>query len=170
MPVLPIHQRALLASALALGMSSPCVAAAELEAFAGRYQTRSSNCQFIPTTGRKRSCGLVQIDGRTPTILTIRFVGDGDQPGSSTRLTLVLSELTTTPVLTCSRGNCQLIKTSWEGRINSLAEANYDADGLAEGVPKAWAVSQGNCNVQARRILCRADLPEGGQVSAEAQL
>ena len=170
MPVLPIHQRAVLASALALGMSTPFVGAAELEAFEGRYQTKSSNCQLIPTTGQKRGCGLVQIDGRTPEIISIRFVGAGDQRGSSQRLTFVVSELSTTPVLTCSRGNCQLKPTSWEGKINSVSEANYDADGLAEGVPKAWAVSQGNCNVQANRISCRADRPAGGGVSAEAQL
>ena len=170
MRVLPIHQQAVLTSALALGVSGPFVVQAQLETFAGRYQTNSSNCRFIPTTGEKRRCGSVQIDGRTPSILSIRFVGAGDRPGSSQRLTFVLSELSTTPVLNCSRGNCQLNAANWRGRINSVSEANYDADGLAGSVPKAWAVGDGSCVVKAGRILCLAKAPDGGEVSAEAQL
>ena len=171
MRVLPIHQRpAALGCALVLGLSCPLAAQTQLESFAGRYQTKSSDCRFMPTNGQKRGCRLIQIDGRTPAIISIRFVGAGDQPGSSQRLTFVVSELSTSPVLKCSRGNCQLKTANWQGRINSVAEANYDADGLARGLPKAWAVSQGNCSGQVGRIVCHADAPEGGQVSAEAQL
>ena len=170
MSFLPIHQEAVLGCALLLVMSCPFAAHAELESFAGRYQIQSNNCRFNPTTGPKSGCRLVQIDGRTPTIISIRFVGAGDQPGSSQRLTFVVSELPSTPLLNCSLGNCQLKTSNWQGTINSVSVSSYDADGLAGGVPKAWAVSQGNCSVQAGRILCRADVPEGGQVSAEAQL
>ena len=170
MRFLPIYQEAVRGCALALVIGYPLAAHAELESFAGRYQTQSSNCHFTPTTGQKRGCRLVQIDGRTSTIISIRFVGSGDRPGSSQRLTFVVSELSSTPFLNCSLGNCQLKTSNWQGTINSVSVSSYDADGLAGGVPKAWAVSQGNCSVQAGRILCRADVPEGGQVSAEAQL
>ena len=170
MCVLPIHQHAALGCGLLLGLSSPLAAQPQLESFSGRYQTKSSNCRFQPMNGQKRGCRFIQIDGRTPAVISIRFVGAGDQPGSSQRLTFVVSELSTTPVLKCSRGNCQLNTANWQGRINSVSEANYDADGLAEGLPKAWAVSLGNCSVRTGRILCRADRPAGGQVSAEAQL
>ena len=157
-------------SALAIAMSWPLPIHATVEAFAGRYQTISSNCRFTPTKGQKRGCRLIQIDGRTATIVSLRFLGAGDQPGSSQRLTFVASASTTTPLLSCNLGNCRLETASWQGRISSVSEANYDADGLAEGVPKAWAVSQGSCSVRDRRILCSADVPGGGQVSAEAQL
>ena len=170
MRLLPIHQHAALGCALVFGLSCPLAAQTQLESFAGRYQTNSSDCRFLPTNGQKRGCRLIQIDGRTPAIISIRFVGAGDQPGASQRLTFVVSELSTSPVLKCSRGNCQLKTVNWQGRINSVSEANYDADGLAGGLPKAWAVSQGKCSVRAGRILCRADRPTGGQVSAEAQL
>ena len=166
----PIHQQAVFVCALVLGLSYPPAAQAELESFAGRYQTKSSSCRFISTTGHKRGCRLIQIDGRTPTIISIRFMGAGDQPGSSQKLTFVVSELSASPVLNCSIGNCQLKSASWQGKITSVSEANSNADGLAQGLPKAWAVSQGICSVRAGRILCRADLPTGGQISAEAQL
>ncbi|QNI53138.1 putative conserved secreted protein [Synechococcus sp. BIOS-E4-1] len=166
----PIHREALRGCALAFVMGCPLAAHAELESFAGRYQAQSSNCRFTPTTGQKRGCRLVQIDGRTSTIISIRFVGSGDRPGSSQRLTFVVSELSSTPFLNCSLGSCQLKTANWQGRINSVSVSSYDADGLAGGVPKAWAVSQGGCSAQAGRILCRAEIPDGGQVSAEAQL
>ena len=170
MRLLLIHQHAALGCALVLGLSSPLAAQSQRESFSGRYQTKSSNCRFLTTNGQKRGCRLIQIDGRTGAIISIRFVGAGDQPGTSQRLTFVVSELSTSPVLNCSRGNCRLITANWQGRINSVSEANYDADGLAGGLPKAWAVSLGNCSVRTGRILCRADRPAGGQVSAEAQL
>ena len=170
MRFLPMHQHAALGCALVLGLICPTAAQADIETFAGRYQTKSSGCRFLSTTGQKRGCRLIQIDGRTPTIISIRFIGAGDQPGSSQRLTFVVSELSTSPVLNCSLGNCQLISASWQGRITIVSEANSDADGIAQGLPKSWAVSQGNCSVRAGRILCRADLPAGGQISAEAQL
>ena len=167
---LPIQHRSAITSVLALAMTWPLPIHAAAEAFAGRYQTISSNCRFTPTKGQKRGCRLIQIDGRTATIVSLRFLGAGDQPGSSQRLTFVASGPTTTPLLSCNLGNCRLATASWQGRISSVSEANYDADGLAEGVPKAWAVSQGSCSVRDRRILCSADVPGGGQVSAEAQL
>ena len=167
---LPIQHRSAITSVLALAMTWPLPIHAAAEAFAGRYQTISSNCRFTPTKGQKRGCRLIQIDGRTATIVSLRFLGAGDQPGSSQRLTFVASASTTTPLLSCNLGNCQLETASWQGRISSVSEANYDADGLAEGLPKAWAVSLGNCSVRTGRILCRADRPAGGQVSAEAQL
>jgi len=170
MRVLLIHQHAAIGCVLVLGLSSPLAAQSQLESFSSRYQTKSSNCRFLPTNGQKRGCRLIQIDGRTPAIISIRFVGAGDQPGSSQRLTFVVSELSTSPVLNCSRGNCQLKTANWQGKINSVSEAKYDADGLAGGLPKAWAVSQGNCSVRAGLILCRADIPAGGQVVAKAQL
>ena len=167
---LPNHNQAGITSALAIAMSWPLPIHATVEAFAGRYQTISSNCRFTPTKGQKRGCRLIQIDGRTATIVSLRFLGAGDQPGSSQRLTFVASASTTTPLLSCNLGNCRLKTASWQGRISSVSEANYDADGLAEGVPRAWAVNQGSCSVRDRRILCSADVPGGGQVSAEAQL
>ena len=166
----PIHHQVVSGFALVLGLSCSLEAQADLESFAGRYQTKTSNCRLIPTTGQKSSCRLIQIDGRSPTIISIRFFGAGDQPGASQRITFVVSELSTSPVLNCSHGNCQLKSASWQGKINSVSEANYDAYGLAKGLPKAWTVSQGNCSVRAGRILCRAVLADGGQVSVEAQL
>ena len=140
------------------------------EAFTGRHQTISSDCRFTPTTGKRLDCRLIQIDGRTATILSLRFIGAGEQPGSSQRLTFVVSTLSTPPLLSCNLGICQLRTGDWEGKINGVSETNYDVDGLAEGVPNAWAVRQGNCSVQAGRMTCRAEVPGGGQISAEAEL
>jgi len=167
---LPIQHRSAITSVLALAMTWPLPIHAAAEAFAGRYQTISSNCRFTPTKGQKRGCRLIQIDGRTATILSLRFIGDGERPGSSQRLTFVVSTLSTPPLLSCNLGRCQLRTGDWEGKINGVSETNYDVDGLAEGVPNAWAVRQGNCSVQAGRMTCRAEVPGGGQISAEAEL
>ena len=166
----PIHRKGAIASVLIFGLGGPFPVHAALEDFTGRHQTISSDCRFMPTTGKQRTCRVVQIDGRTATILSLRFVGEGERTGSSQRLTFVVSALSNTPLLNCNLGRCQLGADNWEGKINSVSEANYDADGLAESVPKSWAVKQGNCSVQAGQISCSADVPGGGQISAKAEL
>ena len=159
-----------IASVLIAGMVLALPVHAAIEAFTGRHQTISRNCRFTPMTGKRRDCKLIQIDGRTATILSLRFIGDGERPGSSQRLTFVVSTLSTPPLLSCNLGRCQLRTGDWEGKINGVSETNYDVDGLAEGVPNAWAVRQGNCSVQAGRMTCRAEVPGGRQISAEADL
>lgn len=172
MHFLPIRQQATIPFMLVMGLGYPSPVHAVIETFAGRYETTSSSCRFVPTTGRERDCRLVQIDGRAANIFSLRFMGAGDRPGSSQRLTFVVSTLSTdTPLLNCKLGKCQLKAVNWQGRINSVSEANYDSDGLAESVPKAWAVRKGSCGIQATKIVCEADIPAtGGQIRAEAKL
>ena len=167
---LPIQGNGLIALALLVGIGCPMSAHAGIEPFTGRHQTTSSDCRFMATTGKEQACRKVQIDGLTATILSLRFVGAGERPGSSQRLTFVVSSMSSPTLLNCNLGRCQLGTDSWKGRINSVSEVRYDADGLAEGVPKAWAVREGNCRVEAGRIACRTEVPGGGQISAEAEL
>ncbi len=159
-----------IASVLIAGMVLALPVHAAIEAFTGRHQTTSSDCRFMATTGKEQACRVVQIDGLTATILSLRFVGAGERPGSSQRLTFVVSSMSSPTLLNCNLGRCQLRTGDWEGKINGVSETNYDVDGLAEGVPNAWAVRQGNCSVQAGRMTCRAEVPGGGQISAEAEL
>ena len=153
-----------------MGVMSPPCADAVIDSFAGRFQTTSGNCLFSTSLGRDRGCRLIEINGRSPTIISIRFIGAGDEPGSSQRLTFVVSTSEETPLLQCKRGSCKLETASWVGSINSVSEATYDADGLAESVPKAWSAGQGSCRLSSGRLSCQAETPGGGQLSAEAQL
>ena len=160
------------AAALGVGLMLPGLAQAELETFAGRFETASKNC-LKTTSGRpSERCWRVQIDGRTASVLSVHFVGDGEEPGSIETLTFVVSlpDADTTVPLRCQLGRCALEAPSWAGRVNSVSVARYGNDGLAVSVPKAWLAKDGQCARADNTIRCSAVGPNGGQIRAEATL
>ena len=54
--------------------------------------------------------------------------------------------------------------------MSSVSEAAFDADGIAEGVPKAWPAKEGHCKLEARQIRCTVDVVSGEKLDSQAKL
>lgn len=163
-------RRTAVASTLGVGLMMPAMAQPELESFTGRFESASKNCLQATPDGASKRCWRVQIDGRTASVLSIHFFGDGEEPGSIETLTFVVSLPDATVPLRCQLGRCELEAPSWAGRVNSVSLARYGNDGLAVSVPKAWPAKGGQCTRADSKISCLAVGPNGGQVLAEATL
>ena len=140
------------------------------EPFVGRFETTGQGCRYTLSEGESGDCRVVQMDGRSATILGIRFIGRGPVRGASRSLTFVATTNGQSSPLSCHLGRCRLSAASWSGSVSSVSEAAYDADGIAEGVPKAWPAKQGSCKLEAQQIRCTADVVSGEQLDAQAKL
>ena len=163
-------RRTAVASTLGVGLILPAMAQPELGSFTGRFESASQNCLQATPDGASKRCWRVQIDGRTASVLSIHFFGDGEEPGSIETLTFVVSLPDATVPLRCQLGRCELEAPSWAGRVNSVSLARYGNDGLAVSVPKAWLAKDGQCARADNTIRCSAVGPNGGQIRAEATL
>ena len=150
----------------------PGMAQPEQESFTGRFETASKHCLKTTSGGASERCWRVQIDGRTASVLSIHFFGDGEEPGSIETLTFAVSlpDADALVPLRCQLGRCALEASSWAGRVNSVSVARYGNDGLAVSVPKAWLAKEGQCARADNTIRCSAVGPNGGQIRAEATL
>ena len=157
-------------TSLGLGLLLPATAQPTLESFTGRYETAVSKCVNVTSEGTSARCWRIQIDGRTASVLSIHFFGDGQEKGSIEKLTFVVSLSDSTAPLRCHLGRCQLEAQRWVGRVNSVSIARYDSDGLAISVPNAWPAKAGQCAREDNRIRCLANGSNGGQVIAEATI
>ena len=156
---------------IALGlMISIAQVPAHAEPFVGRFEATSSGCRYSLSEGESGGCRIVQIDGRSATVLGIRFIGRGTVRGSSRSLTFVTTANGQDSPLSCHFGRCSLSDTSWIGIVSSVSEAGYDADGIAEGVPKAWPAKQGQCKLETQKIRCSVVVVTGEQLDAQAKL
>lgn len=140
------------------------------EPFVGRFEAAGRDCRYTLSEGEPEDCRVVQIDGRSPTVLGIRFIGRGPVRGSSRSLTFVATTTGQDSPLRCHLGRCRLSDKAWSGTVSSVSEAAYDADGIAEGVPKAWPAKRGHCKLDAQQMHCTVDVVSGEQLDAQARL
>lgn len=141
------------------------------EPFVGRFETTSNGCRYTLSDGKSGGCRVVQIAGRSAMVLGVQFIGRGPVRGSSRSLTFVAkTESGQTSPLSCHLGRCRLTGTNWSGTVTSVSEAAFDADGIAEGLPKAWPSRRGHCKLEAQQIHCRVDVVTGKQLHAQARL
>ena len=162
--------RTAVASTLGVGLMLPATAQPALESFTGRFESASKNCLQATPDGASKRCWRVQIDGRTASVLSIHFFGDGEEPGSVETLTFVVSLPDATVPLRCQLGRCELEAPSWAGRVNSVAIAHYGNDGLAVSIPKAWPAKTGKCTLAEKIIQCVASSSTGKIITAKAKL
>ena len=156
---------------IALGlMVSPVQVPAHTETFVGRFETTGQGCRYTLSEGESGGCRIVQIDGRSATVLGIRFIGRGTVQGSSRSLTFVITTNGKDSPLSCHFGRCRLSDTKWRSTVSSVSEADYDADGIAAGVPKAWPARQGHCKLETQQIFCSVVVVTGEQLDAQAKL
>ena len=135
----------------------------------GRYETDTKECSYTDSTQDSVACITLQLKGRSPSVVAVRFIGQGTTKNSRKQLTFVLTTQGESP-LKCSTGTCRLDAEAWQSTVSSVAEASFNSSGIATGLPKAWAAKSGKCNLKDRVLRCRALQFNGEVYQAEAHL
>jgi hypothetical protein len=136
----------------------------------GRYETTTKECSYTDSTKDSVACTTLQLKGRSPSVVAVRLIGQGTTKNSRRQLTFVTLTSQGESPLTCSAGTCRLSAASWKSAISSVAEASFNSNGIATGLPKAWAANNGECNLKDRVLKCRALHINGEVYQAEAHL
>ena len=130
----------------------------------GRWQATPTECRSQLDGQPGGPCQRLVIDQRLDGLLAIRFLARGAQPEAASQITFAGNA---DGGLTCARGRCRL-----DGPLtvvlSSLSEAQFDANGVARELPKAWPVV-GECRLERSSLSCQAKAPEGQQWQAEAR-
>ena len=135
----------------------------------GRFEKIASKCEYTVGDALKHKCRVVQMDRKTETLITVRFIGRGEIRGSSRHLIFVASAQAQTMPLRCSSGRCTLAETTWIATLSSVAVSKFDELGLAEGLPQAWPV-KGVCQLSKKKLRCKARANSGEIMTAEVNL
>ena len=151
-------------------LSFPMKGAADPNPKIGRYQTDTKECSYTDSTQESISCITLQLKGRSPSVVAVRFIGHGSTKNSRRQLTFVTFTTQGKSPLTCSTGTCRLDAESWQSTVSSVAEASFNSNGIATGLPKAWAAKSGECSLKGRVLRCSALHINGETYKAEAYI
>ena len=151
-------------------LSFPIKVSAEPNLRVGRYATDTKKCSFIDSTQDSVACITLQLKGRSPSVVAVRLIGHGTTKNSRRQLTFVTFTTQGESPLTCSTGTCRLDAESWQSTVSSVAEASFNSNGIATGLPKAWAAKSGECRLKNRVLRCSALHFNGEIYQAEAHL
>ena len=151
-------------------LSFPISGAADPNPKIGRYETDTKECFYTDSTQDSIACITLQLNGRSASVVAIRLIGHGPTKNSRRQLTFVTLTSQGESPLTCSAGTCRLSAASWKSAVSSVAEASFNSNGIATGLPKAWAANNGECNLKDRVLKCRALHINGEVYQAEAHL
>lgn len=149
-------------------LSFPMRGAADPNPKIGRYETDTKECSYTDSTQESISCITLQLKGRSPSVVAVRFIGHGSTKNSRRQLTFVTFTTQGKSPLTCSTGTCRLDAESWQSTVSSVAEASFNSNGIATGLPKAWAANNGECSLKDRVLRCSALHINGETYKAEA--
>ena len=151
-------------------LSFPIKVSAEPNLRIGRYATDPKKCSFIDSTQDSVACITMQLKGRSPSVVAVRFIGHGATKNSRRQITFVTVTTRGESPLKCSTGTCRLDAASWQSSVSSVAEASFNSNGIATGLPKAWAAKSGECLLKDRVLRCSALHINGEIYKAEAYL
>ena len=151
-------------------LSFPMKGAADPNLKIGRYETDTNTCSFIDSTQKSVACITVQLKGRSPSVVAVRFIGHGTSKNSRRQITFVTYTTQGESPLKCSVGTCRLDAASWQSTVSSVAETSFNSNGIATGLPKAWAATGGKCSLKDRVLRCSALHFNGEIYKAEAYL
>ena len=149
-------------------LSFPLGGAADPNLKIGRYETDTNTCSFIDSTQDSVDCITMQLKGRSPSVVAVRFIGHGTSKNSRRQITFVTVTTQGESPLKCSTGTCRLDAASWQSSVSSVAEASFNSNGIATGLPKAWAAKSGECLLKDRVLRCSALHINGEIYKAEA--
>jgi hypothetical protein len=151
-------------------LSFPIRGAADPNPKIGRYETDTKECSYTDSTQDSIPCTTLQLKGRSPSVVAVRLIGHGTTKNSRRQLTFVTFTTQGESPLTCSTGTCRLDAESWQSTVSSVAEASFNSNGIATGLPKAWAAKSGECRLKNRVLRCSALHFNGEIYQAEAHL
>ena len=151
-------------------LSFPMRGASDPNPKIGRYETNTKECSYTDSTQHNVACITLQLNGRSPSVVAVRLISHGSTKNSRRQLTFVAFTPQGESPLTCSAGTCRLNTESWQSTVSSVAEASFNSNGIATGLPKAWAAKSGECNLKDRVLRCSALHFNGKIYKAEAYL
>ena len=151
-------------------LSFPVRGAADPNLKIGRYETNTKQCSYTDSTQDRVACITLQLNGRSSSVVTVRLIGHGTTKNSRRQLTFVTLTTQGESPLKCSVGTCRLEAASWQSAVSSVAEASFSSNGLASGLPKAWATNNGECTLKNKVLRCSAQHINGDIYEAEAHL
>ncbi len=163
-----LHLRALVL--LGITLSFPQGSMANPNIHIGRYEARPKGCTYINSTQDTLTCSNLQFNGRSASVVGISFIGKGQSKNARRQITFVTLTTKGQPLLKCNVGKCHLNVSSWQSTVSSVAEASFNPNGIATGIPKSWFVNQGECNLKDKILKCSAQQINGKLFTAEAQL
>lgn len=143
-------------------------AAADPNLKIGRYETNTKECSFTGSKQESSACITLQLKGRSASVVAVRLIGHGSTKNSRRQLTFVTLTTQGESPLKCSAGTCRLDAQSWQSAVSSVAEASFNSNGIATGLPKAWAANNGECSLKDRVLRCSALHINGEIYKAEA--
>ena len=151
-------------------LSLPVTGAADPNLKIGRYETDTKRCSFIDSSQDSVACITLQLKGRSHSVVAVRFIGQGPTKNSRKQLTFVTFTTQEESPLKCSTGTCRLDASSWQSTVSSVAEASFNSNGIAMGLPRAWAAKSGECSLKGGVVRCSALHINGETYKAEAYL
>ena len=134
----------------------------------GRWQDQPRSCRMQLASGQRFTCRMVQLDQRNPLVLRLTLLASGALKGGLQELTWAGELLPTSVPMRCKAGRCEL-EGPLQLRLVSTSETQFDARGLAQGLPRVWPVT-GSCRIDPARIRCDADSGLGERWTAQLTL
>jgi len=134
----------------------------------GRWQGQPRSCRMQLASGVRLSCRMVQLDQRNPLVLRLSLMAGGPLKGGLQELTWAGQLLPASAPMRCRDGLCEL-SGPLQLRLASTSETQFDARGLAEGLPRVWPVT-GECRIDPAAIRCEADSGRGERWMAQLTL
>ncbi|MEB3177152.1 MAG: hypothetical protein VKJ87_06100 [Synechococcus sp.] len=130
----------------------------------GRLEHTPTDCsRNLVIKKQNGDCARVVIDQIDREFLSVSFYARGAERDSSNKLSF---GGTTNRGMVCERTRCR-ISGPIRLELSNASEVDYDANGIATGLPSAWPVN-GSCSISSEAVRCEAKAFTGEQWQAQA--
>ena len=134
----------------------------------GSITSTARQCS-LARNGSTRRCTAVELSQRGNAGLRIRFMGAGEQPGSSDWITFIARNRRGIRALSCSNGTCEQAVQAWSAEVISVSIARFDGRGLPISLPDTRSMD-GECRIEKSMIQCDSRSSNGVSLRAVARL
>ena len=117
-------------------LSFPIRGAADPNPKIGRYETDTKECSYTDSTQDSVACITLQLKGRSPSVVAVRFIGHGTTKNSRRQLTFVTLTSQGESPLICSTGTCRLMPSLGKARSQALQRHPSTPMELQRAYPK----------------------------------
>ena len=133
----------------------------------GTYDAAVQSCN-LNDNGVRQPCSRVQLTQRGEEGLRIRFIGAGEQPGTSLRVTFIARQPGKSRLLSCHQALCRPIHGQWSADVISASTTRFNVRGLPDALPRAMPM-RGTCELDESLIRCESQGRGGINLSAQAR-